>query len=408
MVQRMKRIVAAMAVIGAVSSAVWAGETAGSNGSPTFRKIQLTDKFYAEGSSFGDFNRDGKKDVVVGPYWYEGPEFKTTHEIFPPKAYDPHGYSDDFLTFVADVNGDGWDDVIVIGWPGKGARWYQNPQGKPGGWTRHAIAAKVDNESPVVTDLLHDGNPVLVCSVNGRFGYYRHDAKDPAKLWTFHPTSGLGATGGQYTHGLGVGDINGDGRLDLLEKSGWWEQPASLAGDPVWTKHPHEFSQHGGSQMFAYDVNGDGHADVITSENAHGYGLGWFEQIQTLGKIDFKKHLIMGTTPAENRYGVKFSQLHSMALADVNGDGLLDIITGKRFWAHGPTGDVEPGAPAVLYWFELRRRPGGAEYVPHLIDNNSGVGTQVTAGDLNGDGAVDIVVGNKKGAFVFIHQIRHR
>ena len=105
-------------------------------------------------------------------------------------------------------------------------------------------------------------------------------------------------------------------------------------------------------------------------------------------------------------FGVKFSQLHAIDLADIDGDGLLDIITGKRFWAHGPKGDQEPGAPAVLYWFELTRKGGKAEYIPHQIDDNSGVGTQVAAGDVNGDGLLDIVVGNKKGAFVHLHSVK--
>ena len=103
---------------------------------------------------------------------------------------------------------------------------------------------------------------------------------------------------------------------------------------------------------------------------------------------------------------MKFSQLHAIDLADIDGDGLLDIITGKRFWAHGPKGDQEPGAPAVLYWFELTRKGGKAEYIPHQIDDNSGVGTQVAAGDVNGDGLLDIVVGNKKGAFVHLHSVK--
>src|SRR5258705_12804765 len=49
----------------------------------TFKKTQLSDKFWCEGATFGDFNHDGKKDIVSGPYWYEGPDFKKRHEYYP-------------------------------------------------------------------------------------------------------------------------------------------------------------------------------------------------------------------------------------------------------------------------------------------------------------------------------------
>ena len=75
-------------------------------------------------------------------------------------------------------------------------------------------------------------------------------------------------------------------------------------------------------------------------------------------------------------------------------------MTGKRFWAHGPAGDPEPNAPHVVDWFELKREGGKATFIPHIIDDSSGVGTQVMAADVNGDGKPDVVVGNKKGVFV--------
>ncbi len=117
--------------------------------------------------------------------------------------------------------------------------------------------------------------------------------------------------------------------------------------------------------------------------------------------------MIIGAKPEDSRQGVAFSQPHAIALFDMDGDGLLDIVTGKRFWAHGPTGDVDPNAPAVLYWFQLVRGPNKtAEFIPHLIDDNSGVGTQVTPGHISGNPKLgDVVVGNKKGTFVFIQQL---
>jgi len=362
-----------------------------------WKKIVLTDKFYGEGANLGDFNHDGKIDVVSGPYWYEGPDFspEKKHEFMPAESYDPHKYSKNFFAFTYDFNGDGWDDILIVGFPGDAATWYENPKGKEGHWTPHVLLDHVDNESPQFGDFLKNGKPSLVCMNGGRIGYTTPDVSDPTKPWTFHAASGKKGYQ-KFTHGIGFGDVNGDGKNDLLVHDGWYEQPASLEGDTEWTFHKADFGK-GGAQMYVYDVNGDGRNDVITSLEAHGFGLAWFEQ-----KPDgsFEKHLIMGKTAEENPQGIHFSQPHAIDMIDINGDGLPDLVTGKRFWAH--TTDPEANEPAVLYWFELKRENGSAHYVGHLIDNNSGVGTQVVAKRVGNDKTPWIVVGNKKGTFVFV------
>ena len=400
----------------------------------TFKTIQLSDEFWGEGANLGDFNRDGKMDIVSGPYWYEGPDFAKRHEYFPAsKSFRArtaagmerivpgfegalgknNAYSDNFFAFTYDLNGDGWTDILILGFPGAASYWFENPRGKEGPWPSHLAVDYTDNESPTFADLTGDGKPEIIfhtrfqegTNMVSYLGYAEPDWKNPTAKFIFHKIS-PGGKWHWFNHGYGFGDVNGDGRMDLLEKDGWWEQPASLAGDPVWKQHRVQLGT-GGAQMYAYDVNGDGRNDIITSLAAHGYGLAWFEQLPARGadgEIQFKEHIFMNKEPQDNKYGVKFSQPHAIELVDMDGDGLKDIVTGKRFWAHGPTGDVEPGAPAVLYWFKLvRGQDHSVDFVPYRIHGDSGIGTQVVAGDINGDGLPDVVVGNKKGTFVHLH-----
>ncbi len=360
----------------------------------TWKKIQLSDVFTCEGAAIGDFNKYGKMDVAAGPWWYEGPDFTKKHEIYPVKTWKPDNeYSNNFFTYVYDFNKDGWADILVYGFPGADASWFENPKGAEGPWTKHEIFKVVDNESPTWADVNGDGVPDICCSTGGQLGYItvadgKFHAISPKKDYQ------------RFTHGLGVGDVNGDGKMDFMEARGWYEQPKSLEGDPEWTFHPVKFG-NGGAQMYAYDVNGDGLPDVITSIQAHGWGISWFEQ-QKDGT--FKEHVIVGKTEKDNAYGVKFSQPHAIDLVDIDGDGLKDIVTGKRYFAHGSKGDAEPLAAPVLYWFKLVRRGSEVDWVPHQIDDNSGIGTQVTAADVNGDGFPDVIVGNKKGAFVHLQE----
>jgi hypothetical protein len=204
--------------------------------------------------------------------------------------------------------------------------------------------------------------------------------------------------------------------MDLIEKDGWWEQPKDQpakdaaakdapGGDKPWTKHAAKFGS-GGAQMYAYDVNGDGRNDVITSLAAHAFGFAWFEQN---ADGSFAPRLIMGQKPEENAQRLNFSMIHAIDLADVDGDGVKDVVTGKRHWAHAPKpdgtgGDPDVNKPAVLYWFRLTRDGGRATFTAYPIDGDSGVGTQVMAVDVNGDKRPDVVVGNKKGTFVHVQQ----
>jgi hypothetical protein len=169
--------------------------------------------------------------------------------------------------------------------------------------------------------------------------------------------------------------------------------------------HAFRFHEKGGAQMFAYDVDGDGDNDVVTSLDGHGWGLAWFEHVERGGEIVFVEHAIMGDRSEEENYGVAFSQPHAMEMADIDGDGLKDIVVGKRRWAHGPHKDAEPNAAPVVYWFELQRERGSARFIPRLIDNASGVGVQIATVDVDQDGRVDILTASKLGAFLFRNDV---
>lgn len=364
----------------------------------------LLSEFFAEGAAVGDLNGDGKPDLAYGPFWYAGPEFSEAKRFAPGEAFVAEkGYSDNFFSYIHDIDGDGKRDILVYGFPGKEARLYRNP-GDPSSstdWKMHLIAEQVANESPHFVDLIPGGLPEIVAAKANAYGYYEAGS-DPTQSWKWHAISETGEAATPFGHGLGVGDVNGDGRLDVIEKTFWYEQPAEPAKGP-WQKHKWAHLPYGGggAQILAHDFDGDGDTDLVSSYNAHGYGLGWFEQYEP-GK--FEKHDLMGESSTQNPYGLAFSQLHAMALADVDGDGRMDFVTGKRHLAHqgkDPGGLGEP----VLYWFRnLLDAEKKVEFVPHFIHNNSGVGVEVKVADLNGDSRPDVVSSSKKGLTIHLQK----
>jgi hypothetical protein len=382
-------------------------------GKITWKKIVIDKAFRSEGVAVADVNKDGKMDILVGDVWYEAPTWKV-HKIRPGKDDYRDGnknvYSNTFCCWADDINGDGWPDLIVIGYPGAPCHWYENPKGKPGPWKEHVIHHSACNETPQYEDLFHKGKRVLIMGTqpkgsNGKQGQmcWFAPSKDPTQLWEVHPISEPSAPGKEipgtqrYSHGLGVGDVNGDGRPDVIIKSGWWEQPAQDDGKP-WKFHPANLGDDC-ADMFAYDMDGDGMPDILSS-SAHRYGIWWHKQTRVKGGESkfvtrdlFKKLL---------------SQTHALHFVDINGDGLRDLVTGRRWWAHGPKGDPGSEEPAVLYWFQAKKnKDGSTEFIPHLIDDESGVGTQFVVTDFDGDGLPDIIVSNKRGVFLFL-QVRSK
>lgn len=377
-------------------------------GDVRWQRINLDKTFRSEGVAAFDVNHDGQIDVVAGDVWYEAPDWKM-HEIRTPGHYVPSaGYSDCFCNFGYDVNGDGWVDSIVIGFPGADFHWYENPKNQPGHWKEHLIWHSACNETPNFLDLIGDRKPQLILGSQpeDQMGYLPiPPASEAASKWAFHAVSkpgdpqkqGMDTGSNRFYHGLGVGDFNRDGRNDVIIRDGWWEAPPDRGKSP-WEFHPFTMERTDKSwgtecaNIFADDLDGDGDMDLISS-SAHAYGVWWWENID--GKT-LKQHVI----------DKSFSQTHAMHYVDINGDGQRDIVTGKRYFAHQ---GHDPGGhePVVMVWYEVKRGKGSPPtFTRHEIveGRDTGIGTQFEVADMNGDGRPDIVLSNKKGVNILLQR----
>jgi hypothetical protein len=374
--------------------------------SSRFTVQAISDYYYSWGTDAADFNKDGNIDIVSGPYIYFGPSFTSFKEIYPAIAVGP---SKEFTSinhqFTYDVNQDGWPDVIT-GWTAPLV--YINPKNESRRWESYKPIPNTQSETTLFTDVDGDGKPELVYASQGQFKYAKPEAN--SKTWTEYAVSERGYT---LAHGIGTGDINGDKRIDILGATGWWEQPETLSKDKTWKYHPYAFGRYqnrasniGGAVMAVFDANGDGLNDVVSNLNVHGFGLAWFEQKRdAAGNITFVRHMISDDYSQKSVDNVTFSQGHASTFADIDKDGVMDYIVGKRVFTHlDNLNDPDAYGPPVIYWYKTVRNknaPGGAEFKPQLIHNRSGAGSQITAIDLNKDGFVDLITATNRGTFIF-------
>ena len=341
---------------------------------------KMLDGGAAETAAFVDINGDGKLDIVCGEYWYANPGWKKTQ--FRELNFD-NNYVDAFSDLPLDVNGDGNIDIITATYFQKKLSWYKNPGKGAGKWVETVIDTAGPIEFAFLVDLDNDGkaNEVLP-QYGGKTAtvWYRF----ANGKWEKHTASPL-----NLGHGIGAGDINKDGRNDILTPAGWLEAPANPMQDN-WQFHSDFPTLKSLSFMYVLDVNGDGRNDIVTG-NAHDYGVFWLEQNA-------------GGTFEIRMIDDSWSQPHAITMVDLNKDGKPDFLTGKRFMAHN---GKDPGEREALgiYWYEFNKEASGKlQWIKHVIDysTRTGGGMQLPVADINGDGRLDFVAPGKSGLYLFL------
>jgi hypothetical protein len=375
--------------------------------SSRFTAQRVSSLYYGWGATTADINRDGALDIVSGPFYYLGPSFTERKIYREGRVYNPATeFAPDMVNLAYDFTGDGAPDILSsLG--NRHMDLYVNPKGESRRWDKFSVLTTITTEIVLLKDLDKDGKPEVIFGGGGVYAWAKPDAADPTAVWTPHPISSPGeAVNG---HGIGVGDINGDGRLDIAVPTGWYEQPAEGISKSPWAFHASEFGNNGvfgngGGEMGVYDVNGDGLADVVNG-SAHNWGIKWFEQKKAAdGTRTFEQHAIAQDFSTTNAGNVVFSESHAARFVDMSGDKVPDFITGKRYWSELENAGNDPYGAPVLYIYRTVRNPkapGGAEFVPELIHNQSGVGSSFDVVDLNKDGKLDIVTATAFGTFVF-------
>ena len=334
---------------------------------------------HAEGIAVLDANGDGKPDLFSGAYWYENPgtavgEWKR-HQY---RAADTVGeFVSDCGEWAVDVNHDGAPDIVTVGWQTDGVWWFENPKKVDAPWQKHFITHSIETEGGWMADINGDGVPDLALAHYGRSGVIWIDfaGREPR----VHYAGGRE----QDEHGIGMADIDGDGKLDILTPHGWFRNIDADHDNFEW--HGEWDLGEAGFPIIGYDVNGDGKIDIIYGRG-HSYGLYWLEQRGSSSNRHWEKHVI----------DESFSQVHALKLVDLDGDGEPELLVGKRYRGHD---GKDPGSydPLVIYYYKIDRKAAKFTRYAVSVNGTMGAGTQFITQDLDGDGDIDIATAGKTG-----------
>jgi hypothetical protein len=320
-------------------------------------------------TSLVDVDNDDDLDWVFGRfgqmYWYEyiSADNWQLHDLGTGAKTDVGGCAHD-------VNGDGWVDFIV------GDSWYEN-QGSPKSekfilHKKNMIAAH-DN---VMVDINNDGIKDVVSVSNDAdhpvFAWYKI-SKDYTDNWEYHKI-GKGIHGGVSPHGFS--DLDNDGDIDLICGDTWYE---NINGSGEEWKHHQILIPNGGNRpdkfglaikTWCFDLNKDGLMDIIQTEADTQDGRAfWWENYNNAEKFIF--HLISADNTNQD--------LHSLALADIDNDGDVDIVSGG--------GPLSKGSHKLMIWENINGN--GSEWTEHLIISDIRV-HELVVGDVDKDGDIDI------------------
>ena len=352
-----------------------------------WKKTWISDETF-ESAGVCDVDGDGVPDIVSGGFWYRGPSFRDKFPVCKVAAYEE--YYDDFSTIAMDITGNGLPDHVTGGWWGNALRWRENPgeAGKP--WPEHAFAEVGNIETTRAFDIDGDGRPEILPNApnNPEVAYYKLVGNGEFRKVLVHRFADRG-----QGHGIGCGDIAGNGRMDILLRDGWFEAPADPERDE-WIWHPDfadlPWGRMPGVPMLVVDVNGDGVNEIVVG-NGHGYGLWWSERKVENGERTWVHHAI---DPFNAQY-------HDLMWVDIDGDGEAELVTGKRHRAHCGR-EAGEWDDAGIYYFKWT----GDGFAKQVIDYGpiglgKGCGIHFAVADLTGDGRMDLIAPGKDGLYVY-------